>query len=379
MDLEKLPLRRRRGADRRRQDQPRARARAAPRRRRAARAARGQSRSSRASTTTCARFALPTQLTFLFQRVDQLRGVAQLDMFRQPTVADFLLDKDPLFARLNLTDDEYALYEKVYAHLKPQTPTPDLVIYLQAPVDTLIERVQRRGVDFERRSPSELPRARSPTPTARYFYQYDDAPLLIVNSERLNFVDNPAHSRAAARRASPRCAAGASSSTSGTDVGGPYRHARARIRTTMGAGHRRRHPATYPSGFPPRLAHDARHAPRRGRLRPLPPPAPRRSTRSSRSGWSCRSRRRGHRYGRALRRAEAVRPARPVGRRRQPDRRRRRDRRGEVAKADRRLHAAVRRVAVHDGRRVGAQPRLRSDRAVRAGGADRRRARSRSS
>ena len=87
-------------------------------------------------------------------------------MFRRATVADFLLDKDPLFARLNLSDAEYALYEKVYSHLKPQTPTPDLVIYLQAPVDTLIERVHRRGVDFERDDLRALPRARSPTPTA---------------------------------------------------------------------------------------------------------------------------------------------------------------------------------------------------------------------
>ena len=127
-------------------------------------------------------------------------------MFRRPTVADFLLDKDPLFARLNLSDDEYALYEKVYAHLKPQTPTPDLVIYLQAPVDTLIERVHRRGVDFERAIPGEY-LARLADAYSRFFYQYDEAPLLIVNSERLNFVDNPRARRAAAARASPRCAA----------------------------------------------------------------------------------------------------------------------------------------------------------------------------
>ena len=139
-----------------------------------------------------ARFALPTQLTFLFQRADQLRGLAQLDLFRRPTVADFLLDKDPLFARLNLSDDEYALYEKVYAHLKPQTPTPDLVIYLQAPVATLIERVHRRGVDFERAIPAEY-LARLADAYTRYFYRYEEAPLLIVNSERLNFVDNPRH------------------------------------------------------------------------------------------------------------------------------------------------------------------------------------------
>ncbi len=138
------------------------------------------------------RFALPAQLTFLFQRVDQLRGLAQLDLFRRPTVADFLLDKDPLFARVNLTDDEYVLYDKVYRHLKPQTPTPDLVIYLQAPVETLIERVMRRGVAYERAIP-EAYLARLAEAYTRFFYQYDAAPLLIVNSERLNFVDDPAH------------------------------------------------------------------------------------------------------------------------------------------------------------------------------------------
>jgi deoxyadenosine/deoxycytidine kinase len=139
-----------------------------------------------------ARFALPTQLTFLFQRVDQLRSLAQLDLFRRPTVADFLFDKDPLFARLNLTDDEYALYEKIYAHLKPQVPVPDLVVYLQAPVPVLVERVQRRGMDYER-TVEESYLARVADTYTRFFYQYDGAPLLIVNSERLNFVDNPAH------------------------------------------------------------------------------------------------------------------------------------------------------------------------------------------
>ena len=138
------------------------------------------------------RFALPTQLTFLFQRADQLRQLAQLDMFRQPTVSDFLLDKDPLFARLNLSDDEYTLYEKVYRHLKPQTATPDLVIYLQAPVDTLLARVRMRGVSFEQAIPDEY-LARLADAYARFFYQYDAAPLLIINSERLNFVDDPAH------------------------------------------------------------------------------------------------------------------------------------------------------------------------------------------
>jgi deoxyguanosine kinase len=138
------------------------------------------------------RYALPTQLNFLFQRVDQLRGLAQLDLFGRATVADFLLDKDPLFARLNLSDDEYQLYDKIYSHLKPQVPTPDLVIYLQAPVSTLATRVHRRGIDYERSIP-EVYLARLADAYSRYFYQYDEAPLLIVNSERLNFVDDAEH------------------------------------------------------------------------------------------------------------------------------------------------------------------------------------------
>ena len=113
-------------------------------------------------------------------------------MFGRATVADFLLDKDPLFARLNLSDDEFALYDKVYSHLKPQTPIPDLVVYLQAPVATLMERVHRRGVAYER-AITEGYLARLADAYSRYFYQYDAAPVLIVNSERLNFVDDAEH------------------------------------------------------------------------------------------------------------------------------------------------------------------------------------------
>ncbi|HVF64953.1 MAG TPA: deoxynucleoside kinase [Casimicrobiaceae bacterium] len=139
-----------------------------------------------------ARYALPAQLNFLFQRVDQLRSLAQLDFFARPTVADFLFDKDPLFARITLTDDEFALYDKIFQHFRPQVPVPDLVVYLQAPVDTLVERVHRRGVEFERQMPASY-LARLADAYARYFYQYDAAPLLIVNSERLNFADDRAH------------------------------------------------------------------------------------------------------------------------------------------------------------------------------------------
>src|SRR4249920_3652679 len=96
------------------------------------------------------RWALATQLFFLFQRVNQLSGLKQLDLFERPTVADFLFDKDPMFARLNLSDDEFALYQRIYAHLAPQAIAPDLVIYLQAPVETLLSRVRRRAAVYER-------------------------------------------------------------------------------------------------------------------------------------------------------------------------------------------------------------------------------------
>jgi deoxyguanosine kinase len=135
-----------------------------------------------------ARYALPAQLFFLFQRVRLLEPLAQPDMFARPVVADFLLDKDPLFARLTLSADELALYEKIYAALRLRAPVPDLVIYLQAQPAVLIERVQRRAARYESEI-SEDYLARLAEGYARFFYHYDAAPLLIVNSENLNFVD----------------------------------------------------------------------------------------------------------------------------------------------------------------------------------------------
>src|SRR5205823_9359718 len=93
---------------------------------------------------------LPTQLFFLFQRIGQLRELAQMDLFTRLTVCDFLLEKDPLFARLTLSGEELHLYQQIYDSLKPQAPKPDLVIYLQAQPEILYERVRRRGVEFER-------------------------------------------------------------------------------------------------------------------------------------------------------------------------------------------------------------------------------------
>ena len=137
------------------------------------------------------RYALPTQLFFLFQRFNQLRELTQIDMFKQVTVSDFLLDKDPLFARLTLNNDELLLYQQIYATLAPQAPRPDLVIYLQAHTETLVERVRRRGAEFERPI-TESYLALVADSYNRFFYHHSGTPVLIVNSERLNFVDRPA-------------------------------------------------------------------------------------------------------------------------------------------------------------------------------------------
>jgi deoxyguanosine kinase len=138
------------------------------------------------------RYALATQINFLFQRADQLRALSQPGLFSQRVVSDFLLDKDALFARLNLSDDELSLYEKIYAYLKPQAPAPDLVIVLHASVDKLLARVMHRGIAYER-SIDESYLARLSDAYVRYFHDYDDAPVLFVNTDGINFVDDPAH------------------------------------------------------------------------------------------------------------------------------------------------------------------------------------------
>lgn len=134
------------------------------------------------------RYALPTQLFFLFQRMDHLRELAQPDFFGRRVVGDYLLEKDPIFAQLTLSDDEYGLYRQIYDRLAPQAPTPDLVIYLQARPETLIARVRKRGIDVERKI-SDAYLTLLAERYSRFFYNYDAAPVMVVNSENLNFVD----------------------------------------------------------------------------------------------------------------------------------------------------------------------------------------------
>ncbi len=135
------------------------------------------------------RYALPTQLFFLFQRTNQVQSLAQMDMFTQVTVSDFLLEKDQLFAKLTLSDAEHDLYQRIYCYLQPKAPPPDLVIYLQASTNTLIDRVKQRGSYYEKNISEEYLWRLSES-YIRFFYQYEDAPVMIVNSENLNFVDN---------------------------------------------------------------------------------------------------------------------------------------------------------------------------------------------
>ena len=136
-----------------------------------------------------ARHALATQLFFLFQRSNEVRDLAQMDMFRTSIVADYLFDKDVLFARLNLSDEEFALYQQIYRNLQFQAPDPDLVIYLQAAPEILAQRVCRRAKPYEQTIAGEYLLRLSPS-YSDFFYHYDAAPVLMVNSEHLNFADD---------------------------------------------------------------------------------------------------------------------------------------------------------------------------------------------
>jgi deoxyguanosine kinase len=133
--------------------------------------------------------ALPTQLYFLLQRAQQLAALKQADMFAPVRVADYLLEKDRLFARVTLDDAEYELYETLYARLDIQAPKPDLVIYLQAPVDVLLERIARRGVDFEQHIDRQYLEKLNQA-YARFFHEFSAAALLIVNAASIDPISN---------------------------------------------------------------------------------------------------------------------------------------------------------------------------------------------
>lgn len=133
--------------------------------------------------------ALATQLFFLFQRAQKLTDLRQRDIFQPVRVADFLIEKDPLFARINLDTDEYALYEKVYQQLTIDAPVPDLVIYLQASTDILLQRIEQRGISYEQGIDAAYLEKLNDV-YSQFFLYYDGAPLLIVNASAIDLADS---------------------------------------------------------------------------------------------------------------------------------------------------------------------------------------------
>ncbi len=136
-------------------------------------------------------YAFQTQLFFLFQRLKQMRAAQQPGMFDEAVVADFLFSKDALFARLNLSDDEFRLYTKMYAQIAPQVAEPDLVIWLQASPAALMQRIARRAIPMEIGiAPAYLQRLCDAY--VEYFHAYDGAPVFAIGTEHFNPVDRDA-------------------------------------------------------------------------------------------------------------------------------------------------------------------------------------------
>ena len=135
--------------------------------------------------------ALPAQLYFLFQRAQQLAALKQHDLFAPVRVADYLLAKDRLFARITLDEDEFRLYEQVHEKLAIEAPKPDLVVYLQAPANVLLDRIARRGIAYENLIEAAY-LERLNDAYARYFHEYESGPLLIVNAASIDPVNNEA-------------------------------------------------------------------------------------------------------------------------------------------------------------------------------------------
>ncbi len=136
------------------------------------------------------RYALSTQLHFLFSRMAQMDELGLLrKQGRLRCVCDYLIDKEPLFAQINLDTDEFELYRRVFSEVSVEAPVPDLVIYLQASVPVLEERIRRRGVSAEQIMSRDYLQRICDTFT-HHFMHYTDAPLLVINAESINFVDN---------------------------------------------------------------------------------------------------------------------------------------------------------------------------------------------
>ena len=139
---------------------------------------------------TMSQYALPTQLFFLFQRAEQINDIKQNDLFHKGTVADFFIYKDPIFAQLNLDEEELKLYKQIYQFLELKVPKPDLVIYLQTPVELLKKRVERRSINYEKTISTEYLEKIAEAYSNFFHFKYNQK-LLIVNNENLDIIDDP--------------------------------------------------------------------------------------------------------------------------------------------------------------------------------------------
>ena len=133
------------------------------------------------------RYALSTQLFFLFQRADQIQKISQKDMFKESIIADFFLEKDPIFAKINLDEEEFKLYHQIFSHLQLKAPKPDLIIYIQTSVETLEKRIKERNIDFEI-DISTLYLETIAESYSEFFHSYDYSPVLILNNESLDIL-----------------------------------------------------------------------------------------------------------------------------------------------------------------------------------------------
>jgi deoxyguanosine kinase len=135
------------------------------------------------------RYAFQTQMHFLFSRFQQQRELMQTDLFVERVVSDYLFQKDKIFANLNLSDRELALYEIIVRHLEMEIPRPDVVVYLQANTDTLLRRIRSRGRPFEKEMSRDYLKDLNDAYNT-FFFHYTDAPLLVVSTDSIDFVRN---------------------------------------------------------------------------------------------------------------------------------------------------------------------------------------------
>ena len=134
-------------------------------------------------------YALSTQLFFLFQRAEQINELNQHYFFNNGIIADFFLQKDPIFANLNLDNEELKLYTQIYKYLLPKTPTPDLVIYLQTPVDLLRKRVERRKIPYEQKISTEYLEKIAES-YSNYFHNNHQSRVLIITNENIDLLED---------------------------------------------------------------------------------------------------------------------------------------------------------------------------------------------